>query len=116
MPTSSSHLFRLGLPPLRAVLLAVGLACAALPAAQAREIAGHHLPEQVSVAGVPLHLNGAGVRYKAVFQVYAAALYLPRKSSAVDDALSTQSPKRLTITMLREIDAAELGKLFTRGM
>ncbi|MEZ5607745.1 MAG: chalcone isomerase family protein [Burkholderiaceae bacterium] len=96
--------------------LALGLAAATATPAHARELAGQNLPEQVTVAGVPLLLNGAGVRYKAVFKVYTAALYLPRKSSAVNDALSTETPKRLAITMLREIDANELGKMFTHGL
>jgi hypothetical protein len=30
--------------------------------------------------------------------------------------LAATGPKRLTITMLRDIDSAELGKLFSRGM
>ena len=72
--------------------------------------------EAASVQGKPLLLNGAGIRYKAVFKVYAAALYLPKKSTAVSDAISTQTPKRLHITMLREIDANELGRMFTRGL
>ena len=72
--------------------------------------------EAASVQGKPLLLNGAGIRYKAVFKVYAAALYLPKKSTAVGDAISTQTPKRLHITMLREIDANELGRMFTRGL
>jgi hypothetical protein len=95
------------------------LACTALAlgdAARAREIAGVQFPEQVTVAGVPLRLNGAGVRYKAVFKVYAAGLYLPRASTSVDEALSTQTPRRISVTMLRDIDSTELGRLFTRGM
>ena len=99
-----------------AALVALALAAGVATPVQARELAGQTLPELVTVAGTPLLLNGAGVRYKAVFKVYVAGLYLPKKSSAVDDALSTQTPKRLHITMLREIDASELGKMFTRGL
>ncbi len=101
---------------LGAALVALALAAGVATPVQARELAGQTLPELVTVAGTPLLLNGAGVRYKAVFKVYVAGLYLPKKSSAVDDALSTQTPKRLHITMLREIDASELGKMFTRGL
>ena len=103
----------------RALALAVlllGLAAAAPVPVQAREVAGLTLPEQVTVAGAPLLLNGAGVRYKAVFKVYVAALYMPQKSTSVDDAVAIQTPKRLTVTMLRDIDAGELGRLFTRGL
>ena len=57
-----------------------------------------------------------GVRYKAVFQVYAAGLYLEKKASTTAEVVALNGPKRLRITMLREIDSRELGKLFSRGM
>ncbi|WP_365713219.1 chalcone isomerase family protein [Piscinibacter sp.] len=63
-----------------------------------------------------LLLNGAGVRYKALFKVYTAGLYLGGKASTPEAALAAPGPKRMHIVMLRDIDANELGKLFTRGM
>ena len=80
------------------------------------DVAGVPLEERVTVAGSPLVLNGAGVRYKAVFQVYTAGLYLTAKADTTEGVLSNSGPKRITVTMLRDIDAAELGKLFSRGM
>lgn len=68
------------------------------------------------VNGSTLQLNGAGVRYKAVFKVYTAGLYLEKKAATTADVASVRGPKRLSITMLREIDSTELGKLFSRGM
>jgi len=62
-----------------------------------------------------VQLNGAGVRYKAVFKVYTAGLYLEKKASTPQEVASQRGPKRLSITMLREIDSTELGKLFSRG-
>ena len=63
-----------------------------------------------------VQLNGAGVRYKSVFKVYTAGLYLEKKASTPQEVASQRGPKRLSITMLREIDSTELGKLFSRGM
>ena len=63
-----------------------------------------------------VQLNGAGVRYKAVFKVYTAGLYLEKKASTPQEVASQRGPKRLSITMLREIDSTELSKLFSRGM
>ena len=63
-----------------------------------------------------VQLNGAGVRYKAVFKVYTAGLYLEKKAATAQEVASQRGPKRLSITMLREIDSTELGKLFSRGM
>lgn len=85
-------------------------------AAQAVDVAGVNYPPQFTVAGKPLVLNGAGIRYRFVVKVYTAGLYLPAKADTVEQALALPGPKRLHIQMLREIDANTLGKLFTRGM
>ena len=96
---------------------ALGLSGAALTApALALEVGGTNFPETVTVAGKPLVLNGAGVRYKAMFRVYAAGLYAPSKSTVVAEVSDTATPKRLHIVMLREIDSTELGNMFARGM
>lgn len=93
-----------------AAALALGTPAGAQQAAAARHEAS------ADVRGAKLQLNGSGVRYKAVFQVYSAALYLPRKASTPEDVFGMAGSKRVALTMLREIDSAELGKLFSRGM
>lgn len=84
--------------------------------ALAAEVSGVRLDDTVELRGTRLQLNGAGVRYKAVFKVYTAGLYLSRPAGTPEEVFATPGPKRLSITMLREIDSAELGKLFTRGV
>jgi hypothetical protein len=97
--------------------LSIGLSVAALPAAsQTFDTAGIKYDSSVQVAGTALQLNGAGVRYKAIFKVYTAGLYLNAKAGTPEAVLANTGPKRMHIVMLREIDANELGKLFTRGM
>ncbi len=44
----------------------------------AREIDGVHLPESLVVDGTRLALNGAGIRTKFFFHVYAGGLYLEK--------------------------------------
>ena len=106
------------LPHLAMAWMLAGALLAAVPrGAQAAEVEGVKLAEQISVAGQPLVLNGAGTRYRAVFKVYVAGLYLPRKTHLVDEILKAGAePRRLQLTMLRDIDAAEFGKMFYRGM
>lgn len=70
----------------------------------------------IELKGTALVHNGSGIRYKAVFKVYEASLYLTRKAGTPDEVMAAPGPKRLHIQMLREIDAGELGKLFTRGV
>ena len=84
--------------------------------AQTTDIAGVKFPNTVQVGNSKLLLNGAGIRYKIVFKVYAAALYLAERASTPEAVLTAPGPRRLQIVMLREIDANELGKLFTKGM
>jgi hypothetical protein len=84
--------------------------------AGAVEVAGVTFDPEVDLAGSKLVLNGSGIRYKAIFKVYAAGLYLSRKVEAPEMVAAAPGPKRMSITMLREIDSSELGKLFSRGI
>jgi len=110
MALLSFRTFRAGLLD---ALCSVG---SALAGAQPVDVSGVKLEPKVNVAGQPLQLNGAGVRYRAVFRVYVAGLYLERPAGSTEAALGQAGPKRLAITMLRDIDSGELGKLFARGM
>lgn len=74
------------------------------------------LDAKVEVGGQQLTLNGAGVRTKLVFKVYAAGLYLPKPMTQAQEVINANVTRRVHVHMLREIDAKELGKLFTAGM
>lgn len=84
--------------------------------AQAREVDGVKYEENIELAGTKLQLNGAGTRYKAVFKVYTAGLYLGKKAGTLPEALAVSGPKRLTLTFVREIASEELGRLFIKGI
>ena len=79
------------------------------------DIAGVKLEDTADVGGSKLQLNGAGIRYKAVFKVYVAALYVGKKIATPEEFYAATGPKRISITMLRDIDSNELGKAFTKG-
>jgi hypothetical protein len=85
-------------------------------AAAQTTVAGVKFEPTSEVRGNKMQLNGAGVRYKAIFKVYAAGLYLAKRGSTTQEVLAMPGAKRMNITMLREIDSSELGKLFSRGM
>lgn len=95
---------------------AFGAVLLALSANAAVELSGVKLEDSVEAHGTRLQLNGAGIRYKAFFKVYTAGLYLGKKASTLDEVIAAPGPKRMSITMLRDIESAELGKLFTRGV
>lgn len=87
---------------------------AAAPAAV--EVAGVKYPGTAAVGNANLQLNGAGIRYKAIFKVYTAGLYLGAKATTPEAVYAAPGVKRLHVVMLRDIDGNELGKLFTDGM
>jgi hypothetical protein len=103
---------------IRRLFVLAALSAATLPvrAQQAVELDGQRYEAMQTVAGTRLVLNGAGIRYKAIFKVYTAGLYLTAKAATPEAVLAGAGPKRLHIVMLRDIDANELGRLFTRGM
>jgi hypothetical protein len=80
------------------------------------ELHGVVLEDSADVQGSRLQLNGAGTRYKGPFKVYVAGLYLGKKASTPEEVLNQPGAKRLSVTLLRDIDSAELGRLLTRGI
>ena len=123
--------FRLFRPHLRQSLrpgtilagAALVLSCALTPhmalaeaSAAALNVNGVTYAPAMQLQGKPLVLNGAGTRYKAIFKVYSAGLYLEKQAHSQQEIAALTGPKHISVTMLREIDSAELGKLFSRGM
>jgi hypothetical protein len=80
------------------------------------DVAGIKYTPTAQVGGSTLQLNGAGLRTRFVVKVYTAGLYLSRKADTTEGVLAAPGAKRMHVVMLRDIDANELGKLFTRGM
>ncbi len=93
-----------------AALLSVNAMAAAV------EIQGVKLEDSMDLRGAKLQLNGAGTRYKGPFKVYVAGLYIGKKASTLDEVVNQPGAKRMSVTMVRDIDAGELGKLLTRGV
>ena len=102
-------------PLLTACLAGALLLCVAVAQAQTT-LAGVKFEQEISLGGQKLQLNGAGVRYRAVFKVYAGALYMSSKATKSEDVLKTNAPKRLHLVALRDVSGDDFGKLFTRGM
>lgn len=99
------------------VPLALALTAAAAPVhAGIKEVAGIKVSDHLVVAGQELPLNGTGVRFRGPFRVYVAALYVNQKVTTAEEFFAARGPKRLTLTMLRDVDASEMGHLFVRGI
>ena len=100
----------------RQLVLAAAAVLACGTAMAQATVSGVKYDETIDVRGTKLQLNGAGVRYKAVFKVYTAGLYVTKKAGTSEEALAIPGAKRISVTMLRDIESTELGKLFSRGI
>jgi len=105
LATRLKHLFPVGL---------LALACA-LPS-HAADVSGIKIADVATVGGKELKLNGAGLRVKFVIKVYAMGLYLSEKKASPADVLALAGPKRVSLTMLREVNSDEFGQLFIAAM
>jgi hypothetical protein len=88
-------------------LLAILLLAVSLPALAALEVAGVKFDDTTKVGAGDTVINGAGMRKKAFFKVYAVALYLPQKQTAATDVLAAKGPKRIAIVTLRDLTAEQ---------
>jgi ribosomal protein L9 len=91
-------------------------AAVSLPAQASVDVNGYKFEDTAKVAGKDLKLNGAGMRTKLVFKVYAAGLYLTEKKTAVADVLKQEGPRRVTLQMARDLSSEEFGKAFMDGL
>lgn len=98
---------------MRAAALAAVVAAA--PAWAAVEVAGVKFEDTAQLGAQTLVLNGAGLRTKVVFKVYAAGLYLPRKETTATGVLSQPGPKSVHAVMLRDLSGEEFADAMVKG-
>jgi hypothetical protein len=90
---------------LTTLLLAATLS--SMNATAAIDVAGVKFDDTARVGAGETALNGAGMRNRAFFKVYALGLYLPQKVSSSADALAAKGPKRIAIVTLRDLTAEQ---------
>jgi Chalcone isomerase-like len=85
--------------------------------AAAVEVGGVKLDDKVRIApNTPeLVLNGGGIRTRIIVKVYVAGLYLTEKKSSPDDVLALGGPKRMALTMLRDVTAQQFYEALNDG-
>ncbi|MCB1887250.1 MAG: chalcone isomerase family protein [Rhodocyclaceae bacterium] len=97
-------------------LLAAALATTSLCLAQAADVAGISFDDRLSVGGEPLVLNGAGVRTKFFFKVYAMGLYLRTGDRSPAAAIAEDGVKRIRIVTLRDLTAEQFSDGLVDGI
>lgn len=100
-----------------ALLSVVAGALGMLPCGvQAKVVSGVNVSETVTLGDATLVLNGAGMRAVAMFRAYVVGLYLPSKGQDANAVIRMSGPKRLHLVLMRDLDGADLGKGFERGV
>jgi Chalcone isomerase-like len=68
-------------------------------------VSGVTLPEEITVSGTQLRLNGLGVRReKLLFKTYVIGLYLEKSTTDAGTAIEADVPKRFVIRLLRDVN------------
>jgi hypothetical protein len=106
-------LFKFLTRPLAAVALTLA---AASTWAQPLEVEGVKLDATTQLGNAALQLNGAGLRTKVFFKVYVAGLYVPQKASSAAQLLAQKGARRITLTMLRTVDAESFVQALNEGL
>lgn len=96
--------------------LALLLALASPWAAADAEVAGIAFPAKTKVGDAELALNGAGVRAKFVFKVYAMGLYVAEKKTSAADLIAAKGAKRIQIVTLRDLPGEDFAKALVAGI
>lgn len=97
-------------------LIAAAVLSLAAVSASAVEINGVKLEDTAKVAGKDLVLNGAGIRVKVFFKVYALGVYLTEKKTKAADVMAAQGPKRYKIVLMRDLSGEEVGASFMASL
>jgi long-chain acyl-CoA synthetase len=88
-----------------------------LPAnARAMEVSGVKFDDKIDVAGVPLVLNGAGLRTKLMLKIYVVGLYVPARTKSADAVIGSKELRRVRLVMKRSLGAGTIWDAFDEGI
>jgi hypothetical protein len=85
-------------------------------AAGAADVDGVKIEDKTRVGSSDLVLNGAGLRKRAFFRVYAIGLYVPQKATSPAALLEQPGTKRVAIHMLRDVGADTFTEALADGI
>jgi hypothetical protein len=85
-------------------------------AAMAAEVAGVKIDDKTRIGSTELVLNGAGLRKRAFFQVYAMGVYVQQRSGNAATVVEQPGPKRVAIHMLRNVGADAFNEALAEGI
>jgi hypothetical protein len=101
---------------MKLMMIAGLLASGAAQAQQAVEVEGQKFEPTVTLGGQTLNLNGVGLRKRAFFKVYVAGLYAGQKSPNAAAVVNDKGARRVSLRMLRDVDAQSFIDSFNDGL
>lgn len=87
-----------------------------VPCVYAAEVSGVRVDDRLRVGDSDLVLNGAGLRTRFFVKVYVGALYASQKSTAPAALINSQAPRRMSLRMMRDLDADTLHGALQDGL
>lgn len=100
---------------MKKLLLACALYAAAIAYAGV-DVAGIKFDDSMKVGGADTVLNGAGLRAKLFFKVYAIGLYVSERQTTAAAVLALQGAKRLQVVTLRDLGAEQFADALVEGI
>ncbi len=97
-------------------LLLALLVSASVPVWPATEVQGVKFQDSTKLGAAELVLNGAGLRARFFFKVYAMGLYLPQRATTTEAVLAQKGSKRIEIVTLRELSARQFTEALVDGI
>jgi hypothetical protein len=84
---------------------------------RAAEISGVKLPDQVTVQGKTLKLNGTGLRQATILKInaYAAGLYLENPMHDGEAIANSDQAKSIEMVFMRDVSAKQMADAFAEG-
>jgi hypothetical protein len=100
------------------VLVTTALMLAGTSPVAAAECVDVSFPDQISVGGDTLTLNGLGLREATMFDVdvYVAGLYVPQKSRSGSKLVKSNTKKRLILRFVREVEKSKVRDAIKEGI
>lgn len=85
--------------------------------ADAGRKAGVTMPDQITIAGKQLTLNGMGLREATALKidVYVAGLYVENPSSNPAQLINANETKSIVLTFVRDVDRGDITKAWSEG-
>ncbi len=99
-----------------ATTLALALVIGQAQAADAIQIESIHYAPSTELQGHTLVLNGAALRKKLFFKVYAAGLYVQTPTHNVETVLSETGPARVRLGLLRDVSGESFIEALDDGL